>query len=147
MKIFDHFPVVGENLLIVRTKVLSLFLRAAPAEDVGGKNDFYTEAFFPAKLLDPVGHIADKLLAVAFATVALGAEEMMRSHDQGGFCLFHDAVSSTCAFIRVLLSFFPMIPASRILMMAVGMKGRTQAVKAATKLLLAATTNQHIPTM
>ena len=158
MKVLCDLPVVNEDLRVIVTEPLSLFVRAAAAKTVRGKCDPDPEPFPVPEFFYPAVHIADEFRAVAFPAVPLGTEKMMRAHDhdrssvQASIILLmkircHHAAFRTCAFTRALRSSFPIKAAIRTLMMAVGMKGRTQAVKAAAKVLSATNTNQHIPMM
>ena len=137
---------------------MGVFKGAAAAKTVRGKGDPDPETFPVPESFHPMVHIADEFLAVAFPAVPLGTEKMVRTHDHDRSSVLasiillmkvkrHHAAARTCAFTRALRSSFPRKAAIRTLMMAVGMKGRTQAVNAAAKLLSATKTNQHIPMM
>ena len=144
MKILDHLAVIGENFRIVCAEPFALLFGTCGAERVGGEGDPHPEGGIFPEMLRPAGHVADEVRAVALAAVALCAQEVMRAHNHD-IVFSHEEAPSTWALIRALRSFLPRKPAISILMIAVGMKGSTQAVKATVKLLSAANTNQHMP--
>ena len=88
------------------------------------------------QLMHHVGHVGHEIVVIAFAGVALRAEQLMGTkYDAHAF-------SPGMRFRR----FRPMAQARTALMMAVGMKGRTQAVIPTAMVLWATTTNIATPT-
>ena len=94
------------------------------------------QTFAIPQLMHHVGHVGHEIVVIAFAGIALCAEQMMGTkYDAHAF-------SPGMRFRR----FRPMAQARTALMMAVGMKGRTQAVMPTAMVLWATTTNIATPT-
>ena len=109
---------------------------AAGAEGVGGEGEVDGGAGNIPQLMHHIGHVGHEIVVIAFAGVALRAEQMMGTkYDAHAF-------SPGMRFRR----FRPMAQARTALMMAVGMKGRTQAVIPTAMVLWATTTNIATPT-
>ena len=111
---------------------------AAGAESVGGEGESDLRPGHLPQLVDDIIHVLHKGFAVAMAGVALGAEQVMRTQ--------YDAHAFFTPGIRFRM-FRPSTQASTALMMAVGMKGRTQAETATDTVLWATITNRMTPTI
>ena len=111
---------------------------AAGTEGVGGEGELDLRPGHLPQLVNDIVHVLHKGFAVAMAGVALGAEQVMRAQ--------YDAHAFFTPGIRFRM-FRPSTQASTALMMAVGMKGRTQAETATDTVLWATITNRITPTI
>ena len=117
-EVFYRLCIVALDLFLRVAEVLAQLVGAAGAEGVGGEGEVDGGAGNIPQLMHHVGHVGHEIVVIAFAGIALRAEQMMGTkYDAHAF-------SPGMRFRR----FRPMAQARTALMMAVGMKGRTQAV-------------------
>ena len=130
-EVFHRLCIVALDLFLRVAEVLAQLVGTAGAEGEvdGGAGNI-------PQLMHHVGHVGHEIVVIAFAGIALRAEQMMRTkYDAHAF-------SPGMRFRR----FRPMAQARTALTMAVGMKGRTQAVIPTAMVLWATTTNIATPT-
>ena len=137
-EILHGLAVVSLDLFLCVAQVGAQLVGAAGAEGVGGEGELDLRPGHLPQLVNDIVHVLHKGFAVAMAGVALGAEQVMRAQ--------YDAHAFFTPGIRFRM-FRPSKQASTALMMAVGMKGRTQAETATDTVLWATITNRITPTI
>ena len=137
-EILHGLAVVTLDLFLCVAQVSAQLVGAAGTEGVGGEGELDLRPGHLPQLVDDIIHVLHKGFAVAMAGVALGAEQVMRAQ--------YDAHAFFTPGIRFRM-FRPSTQASTALMMAVGMKGRTQAETATDTVLWATITNRMTPTI
>ena len=116
-EVFHCLCVVALDLFLRVAEILAQFIGTAGTERVGGEGEADGGAGNIPELVHHIGHVGDKIVVVALAGVALCAEQMVGTkYDAHAF-------RPGIRFRRLR----PMAQASTALMMAVGMKGSTQA--------------------
>lgn len=135
-EVFHRLCIVALDLFLRVAEVSPQLVGAAGAEGVSGEGEADGGAGNIPQLMHHIGHVGHEIVVIAFAGIALCAEQMMGTkYDAHAF-------SPGMRFRR----FRPMAQARTALTMAVGMKGRTQAVIPTAMVLWATTTNIATPT-
>ena len=116
-EVFHRLCVVALDLFLRVAEVGAQLVGAAGAEGVGGEGEVDGGAGHLPQLVHHVGHVGHEFVVITLAGVALRAEQMMGTkYDAHAF-------RPGIRFRR----FRPMMQASTALMIAVGIKGSTQA--------------------